>query len=597
MRTRSLTGLLLSLLVLVMVGCGGGGSDQPAGAVLSGTAMKGPIAGGTVKVFEVVSSATLNPRTGIPRYGSTALAETTTGSDGNYSLAIPASFRSGSLLVQITGGSYTDEATGQSRDVATQFGANGLRAVFGNVSGAVRRGEALKSAVTPFTEMAVADAGPNPTDLAIRNSNTKIAAAFGLPDIINTLPLDPTKAFPAGASAAAQQYALALATISQYQKDFGAGLPLSDIFTALTTQINTPANNGGLAPATEVQVDASSNNFAGSANNPNPVLNTPAVNPNAPSTIQTTPSLPGSASINTSVTITANLVKADQTPVPDGTVVNFATNFGTLSSATASTVNGQASVTLTSSAVGSAAVTVTSGSISDSVAAVSFVDPNAPVSITLTANAATGVTTGPAVVLTANVVRAAGGPVPDGTVVTYAINSGSGTLTGASTTSGGISSVSLSSGVADASVEVRASAGAATSLISVPFIAQPTQAIVKVRSSGTLATGVLIGGINATVNYATNKGLSIAPADVVASGVAASTLLERNTNNAGQVVLGLITTSGIGVGEFATLTFSITAGNFPSAADFSVAAGSVAIDTTTANLSGITAEILSVTIQ
>lgn len=599
MRTRIWTAILVSLLLAAMVGCGGGGGTGggtgASGTLLSGTAMKGPVAGGTVQVFEILSSATLNPRAGIPRYGTTVIAQTTTESDGSYSVSLPASIPSGSLLVQITGGSYKDEATGETRSVAGQFGGTGLRAIFGYSAGAP-----VRAAVTPFTEMAVLDMGPSPTSAVVSASNAKIAAAFGLSDIINIQPLNPTAAFPAGSTAAAQQYALALASISQYQATLGAGTPptLATIAGNLLGEINTPANNGGLAPATQTQIDAAANNFAGSGNNPNPVLNTPAVNPTAPAAIQTTPSLPGSASISTTVTITANLVTAGQTPVPDGTVVTFSTNLGTLSATSATTVNGQASVTLTSTGVGTASVTVSSGSISDSVATITFVDPNAPVSINLTKNVTSGVTTGPPVTLTASVTRAAGGPVPNGTVVSFSVVSGSGTLSAASAvTSGGVASVNLTSTAAAASVGVRAVAGAASADLSVPFIAQPTQAIVKVRSIGTLPAGVLIGGINATVTYATNKGLSIAPSAVAASGAGAGTLLERNTNNAGQVVLGLITTSGIGLGEFATLTFSIAAGNFPTEADFGVANGSLAIDTATANLPGVSAQILGVTIQ
>jgi len=702
MRTRNWTAMLMSLLVLVMVGCGGGGgSGQPAGTLVSGTAMKGPVAGGTVKVFEVVSSATLNPRANIPRYGTTPLVEGTTGSDGSYSVAIPGSTASGSVMVQITGGSYLDEATGVNKNVATEFGATGLRAVFGYT-----QGTPVSAAVTPFTEMAVADMGPNPTNATVSASNAKIALAFGLSDIIATLPPDPTKAFPAGASPAAQQYALALAALSQYQKDTGGATPptMAALGAALLAEINTPANGGGLSPATETLIDASANNFAGSGNNPNPVLNTPTVNPVAPAAIQTTLSTQGTAPVSTSVTVTVALVTTDGTPVPDGTVVTFSTNLGTLSAASAVTANGQASVTLTSSSAGVASVTASAGSAS-SVTGVSFVNPSDPppvsadpANITLSASSSPGFTTGPAVVVSANVLRASGTAVPDGTPVSFSIVSGSGTLSAASaTTTGGVAAVSLSSTVAGASVGVRAAAGAAIAQISVPFDAPPptndpagitlstsapsgfttgpavvvtanvvrssgaavpdgtavsftvvsgsgtlsaatavttggvatvslnsqaaggsvgvraaagtvsatvgvpftapSQVVVKVRTSGTLPAGTLIGGINATVTYPTGKGLGILSSGVAASGAGAGTTLISNPNNPGQVVLGLITTDGIGLGEFATLTFSIANGAFPLLSDFGIAAGGTVINTTAGDLPGVAAGIQSVTVQ
>jgi hypothetical protein len=132
--------------------------------------------------------------------------------------------------------------------------------------------------------------------------------------------------------------------------------------------------------------------------------------------------------------------------------------------------------------------------------------------------------------------------------------------------------------------------------VSVPFIVQPTQAVVKIRTTGTLA-GPLIGGINATVTYSTNKGLSIAPAGVAVSGAGTGSTLIPNTNTNGRVVLGLLNVGGIQLGEFATLTFGIAAGNFPTSADFGVAIGSSAIDVNTATIPGVSAEVLSVSVQ
>jgi len=100
----------------------------------------------------------------------------------------------------------------------------------------------------------------------------------------------------------------------------------------------------------------------------------------------------------------------------------------------------------------------------------------------------------------------------------------------------------------------------------------PTKAIVTLTTTGTLPAGVTIGGIGATVTYATNKGLTITTSDVVASGAGGGSTLVANTNTAGQVIIGLISASGIQSGEFATLTFSFPAGSLPAAADFSVVA-------------------------
>jgi hypothetical protein len=694
MRVQTLSGLILSIVFLVVVGCGGGGGGgstvvtvpppAPGSAVLSGVATKGPISGGTVKVFEVISSSTSNPRANIPRISNDVLVQGTTLADGSYSVTLPPSGTKGGLLVQVTGGTYQDEATGAIRNLDDQFGVNGMRAIFGNISGAARRTGQLSGYVTPFTEMA-AQSRSGLTDAEIDNSNRKIATSFGLPDIIKTKPLDPTKAFPAGASSSEKAYALALAGLSQYQKDFGGTKKLSEIETELETQIA----GGALNPLTQSQIQSSSNNFAAGSSNPNPTLLTAADNSNAPVAMQVDPAtasidIAGQATILAQVTkadgsavpngtlvnfttnfgtlsaasapttggavsvtltsaavgsatvslksgsaigsaqitffngnapvamqvnpatasvaiggpatILAQVTKTGGGAVPDGTVVNFGTNFGTLSAASALTVNGAVSVNLTSAAVGTATVSLASGSVTGS-AQISFFNPNAPTNLTLASSAPQGITTGSPIVISATVTRQAGGPVPDGTPVTFSITSGNGALSGATSTVGGIATVSLSSGVAG-TVAVSASAGAAGNSISVPFIVQPTQAVVKVRSTGTLPNATLIGGISATVTYAGGKGLSILPANVSATGGGQGSTLVPNTNTAAQVRLGLINVSGIPAGEFATLTFAISAGNFPTAADFAVSGANLSIiDTATQAIPGMGVNILSVTIQ
>jgi hypothetical protein len=555
-----------------------------------------------VRVFEVISSSTSNPRAFIPRLATAELAHGTTLADGSYSITLPTSGTKGGLMVQVTGGSYKDEATGLTRNLADQFGANGMRAIFGNISGAAGRTGQLSGTVTPFTELAFQGAGASLTDSAIAAANAKVATAFGLPDIIATKPLDPNAAFPAGSSAAAQNYTLALASLSQYQKDFGATQLMSDIETALGNQLA----GGSLSPQMLTQLQASANNYAAGPNNLNPVLDTPAGNPSAPAAVHTTPATPVSLSIGGTQAISAHIAKSDGSSVPDGTTVSFSTTFGTLSATSASTLNGLASVTLTSATAGTAAVTARSGAASDSVAAISFVDPNAPASVALSAGAAQGVTGGLPVTISASVVRAAGGPVPDASAVTFAIAAGSGTLSGATTTSGGIATVNLTSSVAGASVTVSARAGTITQTISIPFIAQPTQAVVKVRTTGTLPGGTSIGALNATVTYSSGKGLSILASNAFLSGAALSPangqplgFLIPNATNAGQVVLGLISASGMPAGEFATLIFNIAPGNFPSAADFSIATqGLTVIDFTTSQpISGMSIAIAGVVIQ
>lgn len=146
-----------------------------------------------------------------------------------------------------------------------------------------------------------------------------------------------------------------------------------------------------------------------------------------------------------------------------------------------------------------------------------------------------------------------------------------------------------------------AGAGAGSALVSqspaLPFAGQPAKAVVRLNTTGALPAGKKIGGVSATLSYAGGKGLSIVPANVEVSGAGLGSTMVPNTNQAGQVVLGLINVNGIAAGEFATLSFDVARGSFPTAADFSIATGASAIDTSTQVLAGIGVSVASVTLQ
>jgi hypothetical protein len=127
--------------------------------------------------------------------------------------------------------------------------------------------------------------------------------------------------------------------------------------------------------------------------------------------------------------------------------------------------------------------------------------------------------------------------------------------------------------------------------IAASFVAQPTSAVVRLVTQGTLPAGALIGGVQATLTYATDKGLSIAANAVVASGAGAGSLLVANANTAGQVIVALVNASGIGTGELATATFAVAPPNVPVPADFAIAPGATVIDLTGTPIPGVTVTI------
>ena len=164
----------------------------------------------------------------------------------------------------------------------------------------------------------------------------------------------------------------------------------------------------------------------------------------------------------------------------------------------------------------------------------------------------------------------AGEPVPDGTAVDFAISSGTGTLSGATTTVNGIATVRLSSTTVG-TVIVSATAGSVSATISASFLAQPEQAIVKVATVGTPVSGSPIADLLASVTYPAG-GYAVVSGGAAPSGVAigATTIFAANFETTGQVILALLDVSGIRTGEFATLTFQVTDGFLPDISDFSV---------------------------
>ncbi len=332
------------------------------------------------------------------------------------------------------------------------------------------------------------------------------------------------------------------------------------------------------------------------------------VTPNTPVSIGVNAST-SIALIGTEVFIHANISIPGAGAVPDGTVVNFAIKSGTggtLSAATAVTAGGVASVSLTSPTDTAAyVVTATAGGTSADTALITFVDSNKPGSINLAASPTTGVSNNHSpVTLTATVVPAdpVNGVIANGTPVSFTILSGTGTLSSATaTTTNGVASVTLNS-TAAGTITVNAKVGTApvvtSNTASVPFIAQPTLAIVKLRTTGTLPTGTLIGGINAIVSAAPSSGLTIAAGGVSATGAGVGSMLVANTSNVAAINIALIINGGIQGGEFATLTYHIANGTFPVAGNFSAAlTGAGVIDTNGVIIPGISVSILSVTIQ
>ena len=269
------------------------------------------------------------------------------------------------------------------------------------------------------------------------------------------------------------------------------------------------------------------------------------------------------------ITLTATVKSASGYTVPDGRLVGFVitSGTGTLSAASATTVDGDASVTVTSTVIG--AVTVQAEVISqpglNDATTVNFIGiPPAEIDLTATPDElpADGTTQS---ILEATVKNASGGMVPDGTVINFTITSGIGILSaGSATTTGGIATVSLVSGNAgQVTVKASATQGGASDTVTVSFTQSPaslsltaSQTTVKSDNSDFALITATVLDVNyvpyegATVMFSVNGGqLSASSALSDTSGKAQVQFSSGTISQANRIITVTASVTGLGTKE------------------------------------------------
>lgn len=217
MKIRSITqfamlaGTMAYMAITAGCGGGGGGGNGPS-TIVSGTASKGIIFPGTVKLYGVDANGAK---------GITPLANVATDSNGKY-MANLGSY-AGPLVVEVSG-DYTDEATGSTMTISP---AAPLHAVVDAVDTSTNNNRTV--AITPLTDLAYSLAGTTLTRAAVAAANNRVGELFKIDDIIATEPVrsDPVFMGGSGVSAAQQAYTMALVTLSQMAKNAAAGAPAS----------------------------------------------------------------------------------------------------------------------------------------------------------------------------------------------------------------------------------------------------------------------------------------------------------------------------------------------------------------------------------
>ncbi len=242
--------MVLTLLfgsLSLLFGCGGGsgsstgtttgsstgtttGSNGIGGmnGMIGGNAVKGPVSGATVTAY-AVSNGTMGGM----------LASGTTDSAGNFTMLIGS--YAGPLVLQMSGGTYIDEATGTTMTMAP---GDVMTAVMTSVSsGATVAGIQM----TPLTSMAEAMArnmAGGMTDANIDAANTAIGNYFMVSDILHTQPMNPlTTNSGTGATQDMKNYGMAIAAMSQYANNIGM-TSSSAIVTSMMNDASDGVMNG-----------------------------------------------------------------------------------------------------------------------------------------------------------------------------------------------------------------------------------------------------------------------------------------------------------------------------------------------------------------
>ena len=219
--------------LLLLVGCGGSngtsspGSGSGSGTV-SGTAVYGSMNGAAVKAL-AVSNGTAGAQ----------LGSATTDAQGNFTVAIGS--YAGTLMLQVSGGTYTDDATGTVMTMQS-----------GDVMSAVLPTLAANTAttgiqVTPLTSMAQARAqnmAGGMTDANVAAASAAMAGYFSIGDVLHTTPMNPlTPGSGAGATQDAKDYGMTIAAMSQYAATIG--MPHSSgVITAMMDDASDGVMNG-----------------------------------------------------------------------------------------------------------------------------------------------------------------------------------------------------------------------------------------------------------------------------------------------------------------------------------------------------------------
>ncbi len=225
---RFTTRALATLTVLALAACGGGGVDSLTDGVIGGTGLKGPVANATVRAY-AISGGTMSAQIG----------STTTDGSGHFSVSIGR--HSGPVMLQLSGGAYTDEATETTMPMAA---GDVMSAVMPSVAAGAQISGVQMTPLTSMAQTMAQHLAGGMTDANIATANASVGNYFMVTDILHVAPINPLAVGSGNSAAQASiNYGMTMAAMSQYAN--GQGMTTSSaIVTAMMSDASDGVMNG-----------------------------------------------------------------------------------------------------------------------------------------------------------------------------------------------------------------------------------------------------------------------------------------------------------------------------------------------------------------
>jgi len=203
------SGVTTAALVAKLNGASGhvlSGGPAMTRASVSGTAYNGTTSKATVAAFAVNNGAQ-----------GAQLASTAADGQGNFTL--PLGSYTGAVMLQMSGGTYTDEATATTMVMRT---GEIMSAVMPAVGAGANVTGIWITALTSMAQTRAMGMSGGMTEANIATANAAMGNYFSVGDILRTRPMIPTLAGAgAGATQDARNYGMTLAAMSEYAKTLG----------------------------------------------------------------------------------------------------------------------------------------------------------------------------------------------------------------------------------------------------------------------------------------------------------------------------------------------------------------------------------------